>query len=143
MEIYTQFKRPENRKFTEPWSSKTMTETQGHITSKTRIENMMRAGQQLQTAREDFYDFKEGQEIDEYADMPTRDPGFDLADAAQARLQLQQKAHEQDSEQRRQTLANNQVLVNGGEDKSDISAPEGASNFKQSGAPLDEKNTSE
>jgi len=68
-----------------------LVEIAGYIPAKQRIENIMLAGKRLAEARSELYDFKPGEEIDENFSDPTRSPNFDMADASQINLALEQK----------------------------------------------------
>jgi hypothetical protein len=65
-------------------------ETQGYISAQKRIENLINAGQRLLIAREEMYDFPDG-EIDEEAWDPTRSKNYDLADGTQQMLAVEQR----------------------------------------------------
>lgn len=60
----------------------TMTERAGYIPPKIQIEQMILAGVRLDQQRKDLYDFTEDQEDDGTFMDPTREPGYDLADAS-------------------------------------------------------------
>ena len=60
----------------------TMTERAGYIPPKIQIEQMILAGARLDQQRKDLYDFTEEQEDDGSFMDPTREPGYDLADAS-------------------------------------------------------------
>lgn len=57
-------------------------ETAGYIPPKVQIENMILAGKRLEQARKEAYDFGPDDEVDYGFHDPTRDTGFDLADAS-------------------------------------------------------------
>lgn len=68
-------------------------ERQGYIPAKVRIEAIMQAGERLREFRREQFDFEEG-DIDEEFNDPTRVKGFDMADATQMQLQLEQRKKE-------------------------------------------------
>ena len=74
-------------------------EKSGYIPAKKRIENMMLAGQRLIASRNALYDDPTGEDDDIPLDK-TRNPGYDMADASQdmmsvnERLKASQKAAE-------------------------------------------------
>lgn len=66
----------------------------GYIPAKTMIENFMVAGQALDDARRRYDSDDYGDiDIDSFED-PTRNPDYDIADAAQARLALDERFEE-------------------------------------------------
>jgi len=67
----------------------TIVERAGYISAQKRIENMILAGQRLVEYRKHQFDFI-GNEIDEDFEDPTRNPNFDMADASQLQLALQE-----------------------------------------------------
>ena len=67
-----------------------LVETAGYIPADRKIESMIDAGRRLLDFRAG-YEFQDGEEIpDDYLD-PTRDPGFDLADASSLQASTLQK----------------------------------------------------
>ena len=72
-------------------------EKAGYIPAQARIENMMLAGQRLVAHRAEMYDFKELKDIDESFTDPTRSKNFDMADASQFALNLDQKQKAQEA----------------------------------------------
>lgn len=93
MEFYTQFKRPKDAP--EINTGEDICEKTGYVPANVIIENMIYAGQRLDLARSDMYDFKDEEDIDhDYID-PTRAPGFDLADASAIGMQVSSKLSEQ------------------------------------------------
>ena len=70
------------------------TEQAGYIPATKQIENMILAGQRLDASRLQF-DFASEDEIDEELCDPTRSGNFDLADASQAQIAVQQSLREQ------------------------------------------------
>lgn len=72
-------------------------EKAGYIPAQARIENMMLAGQRLVAHRAEMYDFKELKDIDENFIDPTRSKNFDMADASQFALNLEQKQRESEA----------------------------------------------
>lgn len=69
-------------------SGKSLVEKAGYVSAKTRIENMILAGQRLVDYRKHQFDFPDGN-IDEEFNDPTRMSNFDLADATQLQLQVE------------------------------------------------------
>lgn len=65
-----------------------MTEKAGYVPANKLIESMIFAGQRLNEYRASQYDFPDG-EIDEDFSDPTRNPGFDLADATKISQDLE------------------------------------------------------
>lgn len=80
-----------------------LVEKQGYIPAKKRIENLMLAGQRLNMARKEQYDFPDGN-IDENVYDPTRRKDYDLADAFQdsQRLERSLKASQIAQESKKQ-----------------------------------------
>lgn len=62
-----------------------LVETEGYVSAQVQIENMIYAGQRLESSRRG-YDF-DSDEIDEDYYDPTRAQNFDMADATQLKLQ--------------------------------------------------------
>ena len=73
------------------------TEQAGYIPPQIQIENMILAGERLNQSRKEQYDFASADEIDEDAYDPTRSGNFDLADASQASLRIQDSLLEQEA----------------------------------------------
>lgn len=74
----------------------------GYIPAKKRIENLIRAGEQLVEARKEFYDYGSDQEDDGYWIDPLRHPSIDMADVSrlqsQALANLRERARSQPSD---------------------------------------------
>lgn len=87
----------------EELSSKTVVETAGYVSAERRIMSLIRAGQQLDSFRKEQFDFADGQEIDENFYDPTREPGYDLADASMALNDLNNKQQAKELEKASQT----------------------------------------
>ena len=70
----------------------TMTE-QSYIPPNIQIAQMIEAGQNLDAYRKELYDFTDEDPdlIEDYYD-PTREPGYDMADASQALVELAKRA---------------------------------------------------
>lgn len=67
----------------EKGGGKSNTEQAGYIPPKVQIERMIQAGERLAQARREEFDLPEGTEDPgPEADDPTREPGFDMADAS-------------------------------------------------------------
>lgn len=73
------------------------TEQAGYIPPQVQIENMILAGQRLDASRRALYDFDSEEDIDEDAYDPTRSGNYDLADASQASLRIQDSLLEQEA----------------------------------------------
>ena len=72
-------------------SGEVIVETAGYVDSKTKIENMIFAGQRLEQSRDEYYDFNQENQFDEqieYDINPTRRPGFDMAEASEYQERL-------------------------------------------------------
>lgn len=83
MEFYTQWKRPDKEQFLEKDFGPSMTEQSGCIPPKIQIENILMAGERLAEYRRNMYDFGYGETVDESFEDPTRNVGFDMADASE------------------------------------------------------------
>lgn len=86
-----------NRQKSIPQAFNQISKTQkiGYISAQQRIESIMRAGYQLKEYRQEQYDFKSLDTIDESLNDPTRSKGFDLADATQLSLASMRRSEEQ------------------------------------------------
>lgn len=71
-------------------SGEILTEVKGFIPAKRRIENLLQAGQNLEKARREMYDFPDGED-DGGLVSPDRYPGFDRVDADAAMAALKAK----------------------------------------------------
>lgn len=90
MKYFTQRLRPEWKGEVNNEPSKT--ERQSHMSAKVRIENLILAGERLQQARAEAYDYPEPKEVPEdIPEDPTRVPGFDMADASQIKLEVENR----------------------------------------------------
>lgn len=95
MTIYTNLNPPPPKP--DRTGGKNFTETAGYVSTKRRIEEMIQAGERLVQARQEQFDFMDEVDMDEQDPDPTRQPGFDLADASMIaqdlrfRLKAQQK----------------------------------------------------
>lgn len=67
-----------------------LTESKGFIPAKRRIENLLQAGQMLEKARKELYDFPDGKD-DGGLVSPDRYPGYDRVDADAALAALKAK----------------------------------------------------
>lgn len=68
-----------------------VTEQTGWLPVSRQVERLLRAGERLQTWRQNAYEFEDGVEIPtDYVD-PTRSPGFDMADASELSQRLVEK----------------------------------------------------
>lgn len=77
--FYTEYIRPKSD--AEINSGEKKVETAGYIPAEIQIEDMIMAGQRLNQARAERFDFPDGRDDDLFMD-PTRSPNFDLADAS-------------------------------------------------------------
>ena len=78
-------------------SGKSIVDTEGYISPKQRIENLILAGENLDDYRRSHYDFNDGYRGDDGETMdPLRDRGLDMADVSmmkeQAMANLQRQA---------------------------------------------------
>lgn len=69
-------------------------ESAGYINAKTRIENMMLAGQRLVDYRKAKYDSNNGEDIDDIPIDPTRSGSYDLADATMQMQNIENNLNE-------------------------------------------------
>lgn len=79
--VFTKYKRPE-KKF-EAVDKERITEQAGYIPPQVQIMQFIQAGKRLNDFRKDQYDFDGSVDPDMSLEDPTREPNFDLADAAQ------------------------------------------------------------
>lgn len=100
-------------------------EKHGYIPLKRRVEDMMAAGQRLLDYRAGLYDQseKEAYEKPEFFPDVTREPGFDFADAAMLRNEVENRLRQQADE----INAQKGVKINGerSEESPDTSGKEG------------------
>lgn len=89
MKFHTNYEPPEVD--FEKNSGEKKVEKAGYMPAEVQIFQMIQAGQRLGEARKEMFDFAPGQEVDEDVFDPTRSPGFDMADASQINLNLQDK----------------------------------------------------
>jgi len=90
IEFATKYKRI--RQGGEKNSGKTITERAGYIPAKIQIENMINAGKRLSEYRKEMYDYADSTDIPEDIPMdPTRNPGFDMADASQISREVKKR----------------------------------------------------
>ena len=75
-------------------NGKNIVETAGYISAKKRIENLMAAGHNLEKFRKANYDFENEKDVDPNFHDPTRDVGFDMADASQIAMGLNERQEE-------------------------------------------------
>ena len=93
MKFFTKYERPEKENV-EKNSGELLVEKGGYIPMKRQIEQFMQSGERLAAARKAMtvgYDFGPGEDVDENYYDPTREPGFDLADASAIAQALQEK----------------------------------------------------
>lgn len=75
MEFFTQYKRPEE--YMEYNSGEEIVEKSGYVEPNIMIENMIFAGQRLDLARSEMYDFKDEESVDEDFDERLTHVGVD------------------------------------------------------------------
>lgn len=93
--MYTKYERPE--KNPEVNSGEIITE-QNYLNTNQQINSMIRAGERLVMARKEEFDMLNGEE--KFETFPTRDADFDMADASQIMLALDEKYQgEQETEE--------------------------------------------
>ena len=92
MDFFGKYKRP---KLDEGKMDPFRTESAGYIPAEAQIELFIQAGRKLDQARKEQYDFSADEEVpDDFID-PTRSGGFDLADATQLGIAVNQKIENQ------------------------------------------------
>ena len=93
MDFFGKYKRP---KLDEgKMDSVSKTESAGYIPAEAQIELFIQAGRRPDQARKEQYDFSADEEVpDDFID-PTRSGSFDLADATQLRIAVDQKIENQ------------------------------------------------
>lgn len=79
-------------------------ERSGYISAETRITNLMLAGQRLVQSRKEAYDFPDGKIDTDFYD-PTRKKGYDLAEAFQDNLSVQDRLKASQTAQEQRTEA--------------------------------------
>lgn len=80
-------------------SGELITESAGYIPAEVQIMEMIESGKRLGEFRKENYDFAPDDEDDGRVD-PTREKGFDMADASQIDLRLSAKFKEAEKEQK-------------------------------------------
>lgn len=104
MKFWTQFDRPPDD--FEKNSGEVIVEKVGYVPANILIENMIYAGQRLDLARSEYYDFPDAESVEEDFGDPTRAPGFDMADttplmrSVSERLAEQRKLFEKEQKER-------------------------------------------
>lgn len=68
------------------------TETAGYIAPDVQIMNIIEAGRRLDDYRKEAYDIAPGSDVEDAPIDPTRSGGFDMADASQAKRDLESRA---------------------------------------------------
>lgn len=71
-------------------SGEVLVETAGYISAKQQIESLMNAGLRLSRARQELYDFPDGI-VDENLTVTTRVANYDMADAFQESLSVEDR----------------------------------------------------
>lgn len=112
MEFYTKWNRPKSD--AEKGGGKKVVETAGYITVKQQVDNLMIAGDQLESYRRAKYryDFEDEDSIDENYHDPTRDPGFDITDVTEADAAVTQRIEKvvDGLEEEKQRIADEEAL---------------------------------
>lgn len=89
-------------------SGEEIVEKAGYVPANVLIENMIYAGNRLDFARSEYYDFADAETVDQDFIDPTRSKGFDIADAsymlrsAQGRIAEQKKIFESEEVKRKE-----------------------------------------
>ena len=81
-------------------AGKILVESAGYVSAEKRITNLLLAGQRLDSARKEAYDFPDGQ-IDEKFVDPTRASNYDIADAYQDSLDVNRRLEEAEKESKK------------------------------------------
>lgn len=92
MNLYTKYNRPPYKG--EINNGKSLVEVAGYISSNKRIEMIMAAGERLIEYRKEQFDYEPDFKGEEELD-PTRNPGFDMADAHEASEQVMENMNRQ------------------------------------------------
>ena len=93
MDFFGKYKRP---KLDEgKMDSVSKTESAGYIPAEAQIELFIQAGRKLDQARKEQYDFSADEEVPSDFIDPTRSGSFDLADATQLGIAVNQKIENQ------------------------------------------------
>lgn len=93
--IQTRYNRDIAPRDIEPGGGKSIVETSGYVPADVRIKELLMAGVRLADYRAERYDWPQGSIVDEDKLVdPTRRPGYDMADAAQAALAIKPVAPE-------------------------------------------------
>lgn len=91
--IQTRYTRDKAPRDIEPGGGKSIVETSGYVPADVRIKELLMAGVRLADYRAERYDWPQGSIVDEDKLVdPTRRPGYDMADAAQAALAIKARA---------------------------------------------------
>lgn len=108
---YNKTPREEREQFEGPWEP-SKTEQAGVVSPKKQIERLIRAGHTLREFRaRGGYEFESEEDIpDDYVD-PTRSPGYDIADAAEAAAELAARVAERQAQQPTEEEAQPEVEV--------------------------------
>lgn len=108
--LFTQFDRPPDSP--EINSGEVIVEKAGYVPANLLIENMIYAGQRLDIARSEYYDFPDADKVDEEFIDPTRTSGIDIAEISQlsrsvnGRLAEQRKRFEKEKLEREKAKEN-------------------------------------
>jgi len=76
-------------------SDKSKTETSGYIPAQVQIERLIQSGENLRNYRKEQYDFASDAPDDDGVYVPSRVPSFDMADASQLALEVEQRLADQ------------------------------------------------
>ena len=104
MKINTPYDKNRIRSKPEKAGTETLVETRGYRSTKQQVAEYMAAGQQLQDYRNQMYDFPDANKIDEDYYDPTRDPGYDPADATTNLRAVEKRLRDQAKSKKREPL---------------------------------------
>lgn len=94
-QLFTCFDRPPIDPFYEKNSGEEIVEKEGYLPANLMIENMIYAGQRLDIARSEYYDFPDADSVDQDFIDPTRSQGFDISDASNLARSVEGRIAEQ------------------------------------------------
>lgn len=87
--LQTRYNRDKAPRDYESGGGKPIVETAGYVPADVRIKELLLAGERLAEYRAERYDWPNGSIVDDdHIVDPTRRPGYDMADAAQAALHI-------------------------------------------------------
>lgn len=112
--FYTQRNRPPKDEFLEGPFEPSRTEQGGYVPPAILIESFIIAGKRLATYRQQF-DFNNEDDVDLYFSDPTRRRGYDMADATQDSLRVQENMRKsKDARDKRTASADSQDIGDNG-----------------------------